>query len=169
MYCHIERRCSGLKNFMKQSCSGYFTVEAALVMPIVIGCILFVIYMWFFQYDRCLMETDINAAALRAASAETDSLDERLELAEKYVQNISTEKYAAWDKEDASIKIEKNKVCIEAGGNVRFPIRSLIFQNDGNVWSASVQVKTDVINPAFVVRSINKTMGIGKEWRNNGD
>jgi hypothetical protein len=115
------------------------------------------------------METDINAAALRSASAETDSTDERLNLAEKYVQNIYMEKYVAWDKGNTNIKIEKNKVCIEAGGSIRFPFSSLILKNEGDIWSASAQVKTDVINPAFVVRSIHKTMGISKEWRNNGD
>ena len=32
--------------------NAYFTVEAALVLPLVTGAILFVIYTMLFQYDR---------------------------------------------------------------------------------------------------------------------
>lgn len=44
--------------------NAYFTVEAALVLPIVIAALLFVIYMMLFQYDRCLLEQDMGAIAL---------------------------------------------------------------------------------------------------------
>ena len=38
--------------------SAYMTVEAALIIPIVMGSILFVVYMMLFQYNRCLLEQD---------------------------------------------------------------------------------------------------------------
>lgn len=47
--------------------NAYFTVEAALVLPIVIAALLFVIYMMLFQYDRCLLEQDMGAIALWGA------------------------------------------------------------------------------------------------------
>ena len=50
--------------------NAYFTVEAALVLPLVTGAILFVIYTMLFQYDRCLLEQDIGALALWGSLAE---------------------------------------------------------------------------------------------------
>ena len=38
-----------------QQAEGYLTVEAALILPMLIAAILFVIYMLVFQYDRCLL------------------------------------------------------------------------------------------------------------------
>ncbi len=40
------------------SVSAYFTVEAALVMPIVLGCYLFVILFLMYIYERCIWETN---------------------------------------------------------------------------------------------------------------
>ena len=34
---------------------GYFTIEAALILPFVTGVILVILYLLFFQYNRCLL------------------------------------------------------------------------------------------------------------------
>ena len=46
----------------------YFTVEAAMVFPFVMGAVLFTIFMFIFQYDRCLMEQDIGMLVLYASN-----------------------------------------------------------------------------------------------------
>ena len=56
--------------------NAYFTVEAALVLPVVIGAILFVIYMMLFQYDRCLLEQDIGGIALWGSIVEASDTAE---------------------------------------------------------------------------------------------
>lgn len=43
---------------MKKQENAYFTVEAAMVMPIVLFAIGMVIYLGFFQYSRCLAEQE---------------------------------------------------------------------------------------------------------------
>ena len=47
-----------------QQAEGYLTLEAALILPMLIAAILFVIYMLVFQYNRCLLEQDLGAMAL---------------------------------------------------------------------------------------------------------
>ena len=41
----------------------YFTVEAAVLYPVVLGVVLLMMYLLFFQYDRCLLEQDMGRAA----------------------------------------------------------------------------------------------------------
>ena len=40
----------------KKECNGYFTVEAALVMPVVLICYLLIIQLLIFIYERCIWE-----------------------------------------------------------------------------------------------------------------
>ena len=40
--------------------NAYFTVEAALIIPLVLGILVFLIFIMFYQYDRCLLEQDIG-------------------------------------------------------------------------------------------------------------
>ena len=58
---------------------GYFTVEAALIFPFVMGVILLVIYMWFFQYDRCLMEQDYALITVMATEKQKLKPQERVD------------------------------------------------------------------------------------------
>ena len=43
---------------MKNTLSGYMTVEAALLMPMVWFSLFFVMFAGFFLYDRCIAEQD---------------------------------------------------------------------------------------------------------------
>jgi len=145
--------------YMKNKYEAYFTVEAALVMPIVIICILLVIYLWFFQYDRCLMEIDTNAAVMRALSAKTEDNRERAELIKRYLNEIYYDKYIAWNYDNVNIKVGKGSIYVERAGNVKFPFTTFGFWDGDNIWSSKSKVNVDIMDPAFIVRSIRKLKG----------
>ena len=42
----------------RKNYKAYFTVEAAVLYPIVLGVIVLMTYLLFFQYDRCLFDTE---------------------------------------------------------------------------------------------------------------
>lgn len=46
-----------MKN-IKNTLHGYMTVEAALLMPMIWFTLFFMIFVGFFQYDRCIAEQD---------------------------------------------------------------------------------------------------------------
>ena len=52
----------------RKNYKAYFTVEAAVLYPIVLGVIVLMTYLLFFQYDRCLLEQDMGRAAVRSGS-----------------------------------------------------------------------------------------------------
>jgi hypothetical protein len=142
-----------------RSLGGYFTVEAALVMPIVIACILLIIYMWFFQYDRCLMEMDTYAAVMRSAQADAEDNEERIELMKKYINETYLDKYVAWELSEQKVRIEKGKTYAKQSGNVKFPFKALAFWNSEDIWSTGAEVQADILNPVFVVRRVRKIKG----------
>ncbi len=58
---------------MKNTLSGYMTVEAALLMPMVWFSLFFVMFAGFFLYDRCIAEQDSKIIVMRASEErETD-------------------------------------------------------------------------------------------------
>lgn len=69
---------------------GYFSVEAALVLPAVLGVYLFLIAVLLVQYDRCLLEQDL-ASMLVKTSNHPGTPQQQLE----YLQELT----AAWDRE----------------------------------------------------------------------
>ena len=78
---------------MQKKVSGYFTVEAAMVMPIVLWVVLFVIYLLFFQYNRCLTDQDVGVLVLRGSILQEESPKERIKKIRGYAEQIYDDKY----------------------------------------------------------------------------
>lgn len=143
----------------KWKVGAYFTVEAVLILPIVLGVILLIIYLWFFQYDRCLMEQDIGALALRGAALEAADNENRVRALKDYANEMYLEKYIAWNQELAAIKMQQRKITVGGKGSLNFPFKGLNFWNNENVWESAAEYKNTVLSPETVVRNYNKLVG----------
>ncbi len=53
---------------------GSITIEASLLMPLIIGTIVFVIFASFYEHDRCLMLKTGYSMAIKAEEEETEAL-----------------------------------------------------------------------------------------------
>lgn len=102
--------------------NAYLTVEAALVFPIVISVILFIVYMLIFQYDRCLLEQDLGAMALWGSRVETSSGVSMEELTRQRMASMYREKYAAWKITALDASLERNCFSVKGVGQLTFPL-----------------------------------------------
>ncbi|MCD7835528.1 MAG: hypothetical protein LUG83_02495 [Lachnospiraceae bacterium] len=144
---------------MKNKINAYFTVEAAFILPMVMMGILLIIYLWFFQYDRCLMELDTNSAVLGALSENAADNNQRLLYIKNCLNKEYCEKYVAWNYENINIEIKNGKVYVERDGSVLFPFEALAFWEGSNIWNAGTSIEMDILSPEYIVRSISKIKG----------
>ena len=61
---------------MRKRENGYFTVEAALIFPMVLLFTVMMIFLAFFSYDRCVLEQSAYEAALRGTGNHIKSAQE---------------------------------------------------------------------------------------------
>lgn len=136
----------------------YLTVEAALVMPVVLGVVLLVIYLLFFQYDRCLMEHSVGVLAMRGCTLQ---ISDREELVMQIVEQSRQEdaRYLAWDMEDLSVKLQGNRMHVERTGLLEFPFRGLMFWSEDTEWGSSIIYENYRIKPVDFIRKCRKVMG----------
>lgn len=132
--------------------NAYFTVEAALVFPMVISVILFVIYMLIFQYDRCLLEQDLGAMALWGSRVETPSGVSLEDLTRQRVAAMYREKYAVWQITALDASLERNCFSVEGAGQLTFPLPGWNFWSRKNVWSTEADYHYDRVSPVTFVR-----------------
>lgn len=138
--------------------NAYFTVEAALVFPIVLAVIVFTLYLLFFQYDRCLLEQSAGVLAMRGCMLQiTDGEELVRELREQ--SQKEDRGWLAWDMEDSIISLKRNCVMVQCSGELKFPFRGFLFQGGENVWEYSVARKSYRIKPVNFIRNCRKIMG----------
>lgn len=141
----------------KEGCikaEGYMTVEAAMVLPIVLSTILLVIYLMFFRYNRCLFEQDLGILFVHAMSENLVEMDiAELSVREKAME-IDWDKYLNFEKEQLNYAVENNCIVIEGTGlQTLFSMGQLFHDTNWKVWR---EYKGSSLEPIFVLRQINK-------------
>lgn len=142
----------GLRRHGGRGAKAYVTLEAALLLPILIGAVLFVIYMMLFQYNRCLMNQDLGAMALWGSIRQSDD-GKRLEaIIRERMDNIYRDKYIAWHFTELKAGVKKNYFEAEGIGKLTFPFPGWNFWSSTNVWEAKSEYRYRRFSPVDFIR-----------------
>lgn len=139
--------------------NAYFTVEAALVLPLVMGAMIMGLYLFCYQYDRCILEQDIGSLLIYScamAEENADSTEDIRENIELRAGALNRKKYAAWELTGLDIKIEKNRISLTGQGQLTFPVPGWNFWNKDNVWEAKVSYDSGRLSPVYYIRQYRK-------------
>ena len=135
-----------------KNANAYFTVEAALIFPLVISGILFTVYLLLFQYDRCLMEQDLGAMALWGSAAESADSALSEEMIQKRMAELYRDKYVAWRFTRLDATLDKNCFLTRGQGEILFPLSGWKFPGMSNFWSAGVEFEYSRLEPVTFIR-----------------
>lgn len=112
------RRC-----FTKKT-AGYFTVEAALLLPFIFVILVFMIFLSFYCYNRCVLEQCAYAAALRGSSNRFANTQEAYEEAAGAAEELAAAKLFAVKECKASVRVTALTVTVSYECEVNMPIGS---------------------------------------------
>lgn len=111
-----------MKRLKDKMVAGYFTVEAALLLPLAIMLVVFMTFLSFYCYDRCVLEQCAYAAALRGSSncfmTQEDAYEEALLAAEGLV---ARKLYAIRSKK-VTVRVSGFSVTVSYDCEVNMPI-----------------------------------------------
>lgn len=107
--------------------NAYFTVEAGLVLSVVFFVFYFVIYIGFYQYNRCLLNQDIYRLLIRAEQAVYLDDAQLIQEIKRQDSEWYYEKYllCRWKRHEVSVgkgKVKIGKTCIFETGMHLFPM-----------------------------------------------
>lgn len=148
-----------MNRILQKKAGAYFTVEATLVLTLTLGVIVVLIYIMFFQYNRCLLEQDIGALALKGCAIQAESKEELLQKLRKYESQIYLDKYIAWECGEVSIELKQDEVKVERAGCVIFPFSGEAFFDLESRWETKAVYENECISPVAFVRAFNKLKG----------
>ena len=139
-------------NLVNKKIKGYFTVEASMIIPLVIFLIAFLFYLSFFLYNRCVLSQDAYILAFRGS---VRCKEENVEV-EKYIEKNSKKqfgvKYMGLDGPYKSMGVNSKKIRVIAEGKMKV---SFIKNFDlSNTWSLKVVREAERICPVDYIRKI---------------
>lgn len=141
--------------------NAYFSVEAAMIMPLVISAILLAVSLFVYQYDRCLLEQDVAVQILKAADAAAgaQTVDELKEKVRIQTAGLYRDKYVAWDMLKLEIEIKRGIIEAIGEGEFCFPVPGWNLWNKENIWGARAEYKAHRVSPITFIRNCRKIQG----------
>lgn len=122
---------------------GYFTVEASLVLPIVIGSIVFIIYVLLYWYNRCLMDQDTAMLAMQAVILDQGDVEQTGREAEAWRRQNLTEKYVGWQMGDIILSKQRDQIKVAREGKLL---------TDHSPWEAVTAYENKILHPSNFLR-----------------
>ena len=139
----MEKKMKRKKGMGVGKVRGYFTVEASLVLPMVIGTILFVIYAQLYLYDRCLMDQETAMLSVQIVKDDRGNAEEKGQVLKKWQADNLTDKYVGWKMENLRITRKQDRISLEREGRLL---------TDHALWNANVLYENRVLRPASFLR-----------------
>lgn len=134
----------------QEALEGYFTVEATMVMVLVLYVCISVICLGFFQYDRCLMQQDAYRAALRGSSVYKGDKLKVYTTTKQMLQEFENDKYVA-TRYDYIVSVkDSSKVWITGG--VRMPFVGIIHFLKTIEWEIEASAESKLIDPVTFIK-----------------
>lgn len=144
---------------IREKQNAYFTVEAALVLPLVMSAMMIGIYLFCYQYNRCLLEQDMGSLLVWGCTAAAEKSGKAEEIKESVLRRaseINRDKYAAWKLTAIDIKLSNNDISLEGRGELVFPVPGWNLWNNDNLWEAEVAFVSERLSPVFFIRQYRK-------------
>ena len=143
----------------KQRQNAYFTVEAAMVVTITVCVIVLLIYLVFLQYNRCLMEQDVGALALKGCTILAEDKEELMQELKWQEGKVNRKKYIMWKKSKTEIELIGGNIKTSGSGKLRIPFGNIYSGKDKNYWKVSVAYENQRIDPVSSIRLYRKLAG----------
>ena len=105
----------------EKQAEGYFSVEAALVLPTVLGVYLFMIVLLFIQHDRCLLEQDMASMIIKAVN-HTGTPKQQLDYLQELTTQWDWEQYLWIKPQSPHFTIQGQKIRLEAAAEYTMPV-----------------------------------------------
>lgn len=130
--------------------NGYFTIEATFIMGITLFCIVLLIYLGFYQYNRCLIGQDAYRLAMKGSTLQFADNDEIYQKVSKEYHNFYWKKYMAMEISEPLISVEGNRVAIIIEGKISMPF------SGRDKWSITKECESKRIVPTQIIKMINR-------------
>jgi len=137
---------------------GYFTIEAALLMPVFICVIALLCYLAFYMCNRVILLQDSYVSGLRGGLRQELTNEEIAAYALQQSKGFADEYYAI-SQINRRVQVNGRKIVVEFEGKMQIPFPILTWKDGGiknQEWKIKEKKIIDRTNPVAFIRACRK-------------
>lgn len=135
---------------IRKKAGGYMSVEASFLVSWTIFIFVFLIYLSFYSYDKCVLFQDAYAVCFRGSIQKDES--GVVPYINAHIQEQFGKKYFGTGEVQGSVDRNGHVTSVTGECQVKVPIRSPFTMYDKNGWKIRTRAKARIINPTHIIR-----------------
>lgn len=139
----------------KKEKSAYFTIEAALVIPMILGGIVFILYVGFYLYNFVAIKQTAYIAALRGSQMKQASSAKIKKYVEEQVDELLAGQILARKNIEKEVKVSTGKIKVKIDTKVKIFFAKLLFLEETN-WEIKGEAQVNRADPIEIIRGVRK-------------
>lgn len=153
MYRRIRKKDIGnIRTIKSKNCKyvlGYITLEASFLVSWIIFLMVFLIYLSFYLYDRCVLFQDTYAICFRGSIQKEINPSDYINL---HIEDQFGKKYFGVGNVDTNIEQAGAEVHVYARCDVKVPFYNFLTLAGRSEWSIQTEAKAQLVNPTKIIR-----------------
>lgn len=129
---------------------GYMSVEASFIITWTVFIYVFLIYLSFYSYDKCVLFQDAYAVCFRGSIQKQE--DSVVPYISAHIQEQFGRKYFGVEKVYGTVDRDGHTTSVIGECQVKVPIRQFFTLHDKSGWKIRTQAKAQIINPTKIIR-----------------
>lgn len=135
---------------MRKKAGGYMTVEASFIITWTIFIFVFLIYLSFYSYDKCVLFQDSYTVCFRGSIQKQE--DNIVPYISTHMKEQYGRKYFATSEVRGSVNLSGSIADVVGECQVKVPIRHIFTMSDESGWQIRTRARAQVINPTHIIR-----------------
>ncbi len=138
------------ERFFKRGIGGFVTIEYTLLLPVLLIVYTFLIGIGLYQYNQCLLDTNVYLLAGKGADLYGISSDEQVKRLQQLEGRLYYDKYFLAENIATMYQIRGNHITISGSAEMSNPLAA--FQIGEEKWQLYTECTVNLINPAETLR-----------------
>lgn len=135
---------------VKKMVRGYMTVEASFIITWTIILFVFMIYLAFYSYDKCVLFQDSYGICVRGSIQKDEK--QIVPYINQHMKEQYGHKYFGVGEVNGSVSASGQTISVVGECSVKVPVHSVFTKTGESGWNIRTQAKAQIINPTHIIR-----------------
>lgn len=149
---------------MKKTVKGYMTVEASFLVTWTIFIFIFLIYLSFYSYDKCVLFQDSYAVCFRGSIQKDEA--QIVPYINSHIQEQFGKKYFGVGEVRGSVNVNGETTSVAGECQVKVPFHYIFTLSGEPGWNIKTEARAQIANPTKMIRSYRRITNIINEYGN---
>ena len=135
---------------VRKKAAGYMTAEASFIITWTLFVFVFLIYLSFYSYDKCVLFQDAYTVCFRGSIQKQE--DSIVSYISAHMKGQFGRKYFATGEVHGSVDRNGNVTDVIGECRVKVPIRAAFTMYNHSGWKIRTRARAQIVNPTHIIR-----------------